>query len=94
MNAPGTLPPRVFGRPESKPVLIKCDVHGWMRSYLAILPHPYCAITGKDGKFKLEGVPPGKYKLLFWHEKVGELAVDVELKNNEDKDQSVTLKRG
>jgi hypothetical protein len=95
MNAPGALAPRTFERMEPKPMLIKCDVHGWMRSYLAILPHPYCVITAKDGAFSLKGVPPGKYKLVFWHEKVGELAVEVTLAKNEDKNlDAVTMERG
>jgi hypothetical protein len=69
MGSPGKLVPTQFSRPElERPVLVKCDVHGWMSAYISILPHPFCAITGKDGSFELKGVPPGKYRILIWHE--------------------------
>jgi hypothetical protein len=69
INAPGTLPARTFDLPEPAPRMVKCDVHGWMRAFIAVMRHPYCVITGKDGTYKLEGVPPGTYELTFWHEK-------------------------
>jgi len=84
INSPGSLAPRTFDAAESEPTLVKCDVHGWMRAYLAILPHPYCVITGKDGAFKLPDVPPGRYKLVFWHEKLGKMEQDVDLENKQD----------
>jgi hypothetical protein len=32
--------------------------------------HPYYAITDEDGKFRLDEVPPGRYRLVVWHEGV------------------------
>lgn len=46
-----------------------CDAgHYWMSCYVHVVEHPYYTITDKDGKFKLENVPPGTYKLTAWHE--------------------------
>ena len=53
------------------PVTIKCDVHPWMKGYLAVLPHPYFAVTGADGRFEIKNLPPGEYLLEAWHEKLG-----------------------
>ncbi len=50
-------------------VRFKCDVHPWMFAYVGVLPHPYHAVTDKDGNFKIEGVPPGKYSLVSFHRK-------------------------
>lgn len=50
-------------------VRFKCDVHPWMFAYVGVLPHPYHAVTDKDGKFKIEGVPAGKYTLVAFHRK-------------------------
>lgn len=47
----------------------KCDVHPWMFSYVSIFDHPHFAVTDKDGKFKISGVPAGKYTLGFVHRK-------------------------
>lgn len=49
-------------------VPIMCDVHGWMKCYAGILNHPFFAVTGKDGKFEIKGVPPGEYTISVWHE--------------------------
>lgn len=59
---------RVFDQSEVF-VRFKCDVHPWMFAYVGVLPHPYHAVTDKDGNFKIAGVPPGKYKLAAFHRK-------------------------
>jgi len=51
---------------------LKCDVHDWMRAYIYVLWHPYHAVTGSDGSFRLTGVPPGEYELVVWQETLGE----------------------
>lgn len=53
------------------PVEVKCDIHGWMRAWVAYVPHPYFAVTNEKGEFSLENVPAGTYKLGYWHETVG-----------------------
>lgn len=59
---------RAFDHPEIF-VRFKCDVHIWMFAYVGVLPHPYYAVTGQDGRYKIEGVPPGKYTLVAFHRK-------------------------
>ncbi len=50
---------------------ITCSVHPWMRAYLAVSAHPFFAVTGADGAFTLNGVPPGTYTIEAVHEKYG-----------------------
>jgi plastocyanin len=50
---------------------VGCSVHPWMRSYIAVSPHPFFAVTGDDGSFALKGVPPGSYTIEAVHEKYG-----------------------
>jgi plastocyanin len=52
-------------------VPFKCDVHGWMRAWVGVLDHPYYGVTGADGSFTLEGLPPGTYTVEAWHESLG-----------------------
>jgi len=60
----------VFGREEIA-IPVKCNVHPWMKSYVAVFKHPYFFVTGKDGTFTLKDLPPGTYALTAWHEKYG-----------------------
>lgn len=50
---------------------VTCSVHPWMRAYLGVSPHPFFAVTGEDGSFSLQGVPPGTYTVEAVHEKYG-----------------------
>lgn len=49
---------------------VKCDVHPWMNSYVAVMSHPYFAVTDKDGKFEITGLPAGTYTIEAWHERL------------------------
>ena len=51
-------------------VPLLCNVHSEMSAFVLVLQNPYFTTTDKQGNFKIEGVPPGKYKLSFWHEKL------------------------
>jgi hypothetical protein len=56
---------------EEVAIPVKCNVHPWMQSYIAVLPHPYFQVTGMDGSFSLGNVPPGTYTVTAWHERFG-----------------------
>lgn len=69
-------PPRAehkFKHFDSEEVMfpVTCSVHPWMRSYIAVSPHPFFAVTGDDGSFTMSGVPPGNYTIEAVHEKYG-----------------------
>jgi plastocyanin len=49
----------------------KCDVHPWMTGYVAVMGHPFFAVTGGDGKYEIPKVPAGKYTIEAWHERFG-----------------------
>jgi plastocyanin len=61
--------PIVFEKPEI--VRINCDLHSWMTGWVVVAAHPYYAITGADGQFAFDNLPPGQYKLQVWHERLG-----------------------
>jgi hypothetical protein len=48
-------------------VKIDCVFHGAMRAWIFVFRHPHFALTGTDGKFRFEGVPPGEYDLDVAH---------------------------
>jgi hypothetical protein len=75
-------------------VPFKCDVHGWMNAYVGVLDHPYFSVTGEDGRFDLQGLPPGTYTLEAWHEKLGTATQTVTLGAKETKNVAFRFKAG
>lgn len=70
---PGSAPlNETFAREEIS-VPVKCNVHPWMKSYIAVVGSPYFQVTGADGSFSLKNVPPGTYTLTAWHESLGSM---------------------
>jgi plastocyanin len=61
---------QVFAR-EEVAISVKCNIHPWMKSYIAVVKNPYFAVTGKGGAFDLKDLPPGTYTLQAWHETLG-----------------------
>jgi len=57
---------------EVEMIKVTCDVHGWMKGWLAVVDHPYHVITDASGAFELTDVPAGEYEIKVWQEKLGE----------------------
>ncbi|HEV2389047.1 MAG TPA: carboxypeptidase regulatory-like domain-containing protein [Candidatus Acidoferrales bacterium] len=56
---------RTFAHPEVM-IPVHCNVHPWMRAYIAVVDNPFYAVSGSDGSFIIKGVPPGEYTLAVW----------------------------
>ena len=85
--------PLEFTFPKAEKFLrFKCDVHPWMFSYVSVFETPFHAVTGKDGTFKITGVPDGKYKLVVEHRKGGKVEQDIEVKGGAKADVSLEAK--
>ncbi len=67
------------------PMKVKCDIHPWMNAYVAVVAHPYYAVTGPDGSFKLGNLPPGTYTIQAWHEKYDVMEQTVTVGDGETK---------
>jgi plastocyanin len=48
-------------------VKIGCNIHDWMSGIILVLPTPYFAVTGADGRFILRNLPAGSYTVSAWH---------------------------
>lgn len=50
-----------------QPYEIDCVFHSAMRSWVFVFDHTWFYVTGKDGAFQLQNVPPGEYRLEVVH---------------------------
>ena len=85
----GRAIPITFAKPEI--VRIGCDLHGWMRAWVVVAEHPFYAVTGASGEFALNNLPPGKYTLSVWQERLGTVTRDVTVG---DTDATVVIEVG
>ncbi len=82
-DAPGTVLLRVTTTDEGQvvpservvaapgTVEVRGELQPWLRAWVLAFDHPYFATTDATGGFALDGVPPGTYQLVAWHDRLG-----------------------
>jgi plastocyanin len=69
IGMPPSLEQKTISLNKPEPMFkVQCDFHPWMSSYVAVMTHPYFAVTGLDGSFEIDNVPDGTYQVEAWHE--------------------------
>ena len=91
-SQPAGTPPISEKYDKSEFILVKCNVHAWMRGYFAVLKNSHYAVTGGDGGFKLPNLAPGKYTVTAWHESYGEQSQDVTISGSETQTVNFSFK--
>lgn len=69
---------KVFTKPELF-LQAKCSVHPWMGAYIAVMEHPFFAVTNAQGQFTIKDLPVGHYTIEAWHEIFGTLTQEVDV---------------
>jgi len=96
----------VFDKPGI--VELRCDVHAEMAAFILVLKNPYFALTDEKGRFEIpdasalsrigltgtENLPPGKYLVKTWHEKLKTQSEAVVVPENGDVTIQLDLTRG
>jgi plastocyanin len=77
LYAPGKSRSVTFDKPGVVRVL--CNVHPNMEAFIVVKNHPYFIAPDKNGNYRLDGVPVGKYRLQVWHPQLGTTEAGVEL---------------
>ena len=57
--------PIIFDKPGI--VVLGCNIHDWMISYVMVVDTPYFGKTDARGTVRLDDLPPGEYELKIWH---------------------------
>ena len=60
-----------FEKGETLPMPVKSDTRPWMHTTILVVDHPYAAVTDREGKFTIRGLPAGEHSFRVWHERPG-----------------------
>ncbi len=55
---------------KSGTVQVFCHIHSDMSAIVLVLDNPYFAVPTDSGRYVIEGVPPGDYTVVGWHERI------------------------
>jgi plastocyanin len=55
-----------------KPGVIRvfCDIHAHMSAFIFVFAHPYFDVSDGQGRYRIDGVPPGTHTLVLWNETI------------------------
>lgn len=71
------VPSQVFDTPGL--VTLRCDIHEHMRGLILVLDSSHFVVTDAQGRFRLSGLPAGRYTLKAWLSSKTTLEQPVEL---------------
>ena len=55
-----------------RPGIVKvfCHIHSHMNAVILVFDHPYFCVPLVNGNFVIDHIPPGRYTLVVWHERL------------------------
>jgi plastocyanin len=51
-------------------VRVFCEIHSHMSGFILVFAHRFFAVTDDEGRYRLDGVPPGTYTVEVWNETI------------------------
>lgn len=49
-------------------IRVFCEIHSHMNAFILVFSHPFFAMTGEAGRYRIDNVPPGTYNVIAWNE--------------------------
>lgn len=71
---------------------VKDNQHPWEKALVSVLAHPFFAVSDVQGQYKIEGLPPGTYRVAALHEWFGEQRAEITVGTTESKTLNFTFK--
>jgi plastocyanin len=65
-------------------VRIYCNIHPQMVGFVMVVDSDFVAVTGPDGAFRFDNVPPGPHVVKAWNEEGSEISLPVTVKAGAD----------
>jgi plastocyanin len=51
-------------------VRVFCEIHSHMNAFILVFGHRFYAMTDDEGRYRIDGVPPGAYTVVVWNESI------------------------
>jgi len=51
-------------------VRVFCEIHSHMNAFIVVIAHRFFATTDDEGRYQIDGLPPGTYSLSVWNESI------------------------
>jgi len=91
---PGGTPLTISFKHREVFIPLKDNQHPWEKAYVGVFDHPFFTISDEFGNYRIEGLPPGQYTVVAWHESFGEKTVEITFVAGEARDVSFTFDAG
>jgi plastocyanin len=75
-------------------VRVFCDIHSHMSAYILVFSHRFFAVTGSDGRYRIDDVPPGTYTVSVWNEAIEGESRNVTISLGDDVEVNFSIARG
>lgn len=64
-----------------RPGLVKvfCHLHADMSGVILVLDNPFFTIPDESGSYRIDGIPPGQYHVVAWHERARRVSRSVKV---------------
>jgi plastocyanin len=49
-------------------VRVFCDIHSHMSAFVLVFSHRFYSTTDEEGRYRIDGIPPGTYTVAAWYE--------------------------
>lgn len=82
---------------EPAPIPIECNIHPWMKAYAVVLDHPFAAVSDRDGRLTIRGMPanqPLRFRVFHEAGRIAEVVVNDKQKTWERGRFTITPKPG
>lgn len=85
----GVAKSTVFKKAGAYPVY--CNIHAQMTAFVVVVSTSHYTQAGADARWKIAGVPAGKWELHVWHERAPEVTQDLDVPSTGLANVDVTL---
>jgi len=73
-------------------VRVFCEIHSHMSAFILVFSHPFFTMTDGDGRYRLEGIPPGTYNVVAWNEGVSSEPMAVTVPSSGAAELDITIR--